>query len=48
MKPIFIYAISVLYACQWAQCWMDKQWAAGFLVLCYALAGIPLIYMTQH
>lgn len=33
---------------QTIQLWMDKQWAPGFLTLAYALAGIPLIYMTQR
>lgn len=48
MKPWFIYLISILYSLQAVQAWMDKQYAAGFLVLFYALAGIPLIFMTQH
>lgn len=48
MKPWALYIISALYLQQAIQCWWDKQYAPGFLVLCYALAGIPLIYMTQH
>lgn len=48
MKPIFIYAVSVLYALQGVQLLFDKQpWPAA-LVFLYALAGIPLIMMTQH
>lgn len=48
MKPLFIYAISVLYAMQGVQLALDKQWWPAFLVVCYAVAGIPLIMMTQR
>jgi hypothetical protein len=48
MKPLFIYAISILYACQAVQLFLDKQMWVGALCLIYGLAGIPLIMMTQR
>lgn len=48
MKPLFIYAISALYAAQAVQLFWDRQPWPALLVLCYSLAGIPLIMMTQR
>lgn len=47
MKAGFIYVISGLYFLQALWYWKQQQWAPGFLVLFYALAGIPLIAMTK-
>lgn len=46
-KALFIYAISTLYAMQAGLYWWHREWAAGFLAFMYALAGIPLIFMTK-
>jgi hypothetical protein len=48
MKPLFIYAISILYALQGVQLLMDRQLWPAVLVFVYALAGIPLIMMVQR
>lgn len=48
MKPIFIYAISMLYGFQAWQLFWDKQYWVGALCILYGLAGIPLIMMTQR
>jgi hypothetical protein len=47
MRAVFIYAISTLYALQSGWYVWQGQYAPAFLTLCYALAGIPLIYMTK-
>lgn len=48
MKAWSIYVISSLYTIQAIQCWVNKQYPEGFLVFCYAMAGIPLIYMIER
>lgn len=48
MKPFYIYAITCLYSAQSVQLFLDGQRWPAALCLCYALAGVPLIFMVQH
>lgn len=48
MKPVFIYAVSLLYGAQSIQLFLDRQTWPAILCLLYGLAGIPLIMMTQR